>query len=61
MAVVMAPDYVDFAGSDEPKTTAVVVPTTAIMEGGPPPIYTRQVLMFPDLTQLANLGTGYAL
>jgi len=61
MAVLVGPEFVDFGGVDEPKTMAMVVSTTEIMDSGNPPIYSGRVLMFPDLSQLASLGGGYAL
>ena len=61
MAVLMAPDYIDFGGSDEPKTLAIVVPATGIAHGGLPVIFNPNVLMFPDLTQLGNICAGQAV
>jgi hypothetical protein len=61
VANLIAPDFIDFGGSDEPKTIAIVVAAADIMPGGPPAILTQTVLMFPSFDQLAATpGAGYS-
>lgn len=46
MAVLTAPQ-IDFGGTDEPLSQGGLVTSSNIMPGGPPPIYTRELLTSP--------------